>query len=53
MWVGSAEAGAGAGERGREKSEDVEASGVDEGGFQAGVDDEGSQAGVVEEISDG
>jgi len=53
MWVGSVEVGAGAGERGHEKSEDVEASGMDEGGFQAGMDDEGSQAGVVEEISDG
>ena len=53
MWVGSAEVGAGAGERGHEKSEDVEASSMDEGVFQVGVDDEGSQAGIIEEISDG
>ena len=57
-----------AGKRGRPgagslmRSEDVEASGMDEGGFQAGVEDEGfqagvddkgSQAGVEEMISDG
>ena len=53
MWVGSAEVGAGAGKRGYEKSEDVKASGVDEGGFQAGADDEGFQAGIIKEISDG
>lgn len=35
-----------------ERSEDIEASSMDEEGFQAGVDNEGSQAGV-EEISDG
>ena len=52
MWVGSAEAGAGAGKRGHEKSEDVEASSVDEEGFQAGVNNEGFQAGVIEKISD-
>jgi len=53
MWVGSVEVGAGAGERGHEKSEDVKASSMDEGGFQVGMDDEGSQAGIIKEISDG
>jgi hypothetical protein len=34
-----------------ERPEDVEAPGVDEGGFQVGVDEEGFQAGVDEEGS--